>query len=130
MASQQRRWRLRKPNTNGYSDTNSDSYTYSYSDANGNVYAYSDINTYSNGNTYSYRGAEDYAYTKATAYPTAAPLSSKISWLDSGPRERKLASSCFMDTPASFQLTVHLSYEYNFATAENIHVSIPHEKTD
>jgi len=94
MASQQRRWRLPKPNTNGYSYANGYSDTNSNSYANGNVYAYSDVNAYSNGHTYSYRGAEDYAYTKATAHPTATPLGSKISWLDSGTRGRKLASFC------------------------------------
>jgi hypothetical protein len=97
MASQQRRW-LPKPDTNGYSDANShsDTYAYSYSDANvnGNGNAYSDVIAYSNGNAYGYRGAEDFAYAKATAHPTATSLSSKISWLDSGTRERKLASFC------------------------------------
>jgi hypothetical protein len=71
-------WRRRNTDTDGYSDTNTNSYT------NDNVYAYSDVNAYSNGHTYGYRGSEDYAYTKATAHPTASPVSSKLSWLDSG----------------------------------------------
>jgi hypothetical protein len=91
MASQQRWWRLPKSNTNGnlYADSNSD--------ADGNLYAYSDINAYNNGHPYSYRGTEDYAYAKATAHTAATPLSSKISCLDSGTRERTLASSYFID---------------------------------
>jgi hypothetical protein len=105
LASQQRRRRLPKPNT----DSNSDSYAYSDSDSDSdtdtNSYSYTYIYRYShansNGDTYSdsYRGPEDHAYAKATTHPAAAPLSSKISWLDSQTRERKLASSCLWIEP-------------------------------
>jgi hypothetical protein len=98
LASQQRRRRLPKPNTDSNSDTNS--YSYAYSDSDTNSYSYTYIYRYSyansNGDIYSdsYRGPEDHAYAKATTHPAAAPLSSKISWLDSETRERKLASFC------------------------------------
>ena len=66
------------------------------SDTNGNT----DTNSYSHVNAYNYNDAQAVAYTaastdtKASPDSATAPLGCKISWLDSGTRERKLASFC------------------------------------
>ena len=73
---------MRQPNADAYADA------YSYRYADGNLYAYCD------GYAYCYRGTEVYADAKATSHSPAAPVASTLSWLDSGTRERKLASSC------------------------------------
>jgi hypothetical protein len=92
-------------------DSDSNGNSYSHTDANGNVYAYSDINIYRHtdanshcdGNYYTdtetYTHAKSCADAEAAFYAAATPLSSKISWLDSQTRERKLASSCLWIEP-------------------------------
>jgi hypothetical protein len=74
---------LRQPDANGYTDA------YGYADGNGDGYAYSD--RYSPTHAHAETSADAKAASNAA---TAAISSPTISWLDSGTRERKLASSC------------------------------------
>ena len=84
MASHQRRWRLRQPNTDGnsygnsysycYADSNGNTYSYCYVDSNGDAYSY----CYADGNGDAYSPAEVYADAKAAAHATSTPISSSV----------------------------------------------------
>ena len=62
-----------------------------------NAYIYADSNGHdgSHGNGNCDCGAEVYADAQAASHARPTPISSAFSWLDSGTREQKLASSCF-----------------------------------
>jgi hypothetical protein len=110
-------------NSNAYADSNAYANSNIYPDSNGDVYANGNGESDSDINAHGYDDAQTDAYatagTDATAatHPATTPVSCKISWINSGTRERKRANSCLWIQRTLLLASVARTDEGNFGTS-------------